>query len=47
VEQLQQVRDLADYRHTRTEFNRRMKQLRARHKDRLSILKRFDQAKLS
>jgi len=46
VEQLQQLRDLADYRHTRTEFNRRMRQLRARYKDKPSILKRFDQAEL-
>ena len=44
VEKLQQLRDLADYRHTRTDFNRKMRQLRTKHKGRPSILKRFDQA---
>ena len=46
VEQLQQLRDLADYQKTRTEFSRRLKQLREQHKGRASIMKRFDQAGL-
>jgi hypothetical protein len=46
VEQLQQLRDLAIYQATRSEFNRRLKQLRARHKDRASIMKRMAQAGL-
>jgi len=46
VEQLRQLRDLADYRHTRTDFNRKMRKLRTKHQGRPSILKRFDQAEL-
>lgn len=47
VEQLQQLRDLADYRKTRADFNRRLETLRERHKERVSILKRLAKARLA
>jgi len=46
VEQLQQLRDLADYQKTRADFNRRLKALRERHKERASIMKRLAKARL-
>ena len=46
VEQLQQLRDLAEYRKTRADFNRRLKALRERHKERASIMKRLAKARL-
>jgi hypothetical protein len=46
VEQLRQLRDLADYQKTRAAFNRRLKQLRAQYKDRASIIKRLEEARL-
>ena len=46
VEHLQQLRDLADYRKTRPEFDLRMKHLRASHQHRPSIMKRLAEARL-
>ncbi|MCC6187830.1 MAG: hypothetical protein IT318_02255 [Anaerolineales bacterium] len=46
IEQLQQLRDLADHRKTRADFNRRLKTLRERHKERASIMKRLAEARL-
>ena len=46
VEQLQQLRDLADYQHTRTEFDRRLAELRAQYQSRAAIMRRFEQAGL-
>jgi len=46
VEQLQQLRDLADYQQTRAAFDRRIKQLRERYAGRASIMKRLAEAKL-
>jgi hypothetical protein len=47
VTQLQQLRDLADYQKTRAAFDRRVKQLRAKHQSRAALMKRFDKAGLS
>lgn len=44
IEQLQPLRDLADYQKMRPAFNRRMKALREQHAARAALLRRFDQA---
>ena len=47
VEQLQQLRDLADYQKKRADFNRRVKLLRERYKTRASIIKRLEKVGLA
>jgi hypothetical protein len=47
VAQLQQLRDLADYQKKRVEFNRRVRQLRERHKSRLAFIERLVRAGLA
>ncbi len=47
VTRLQQVRDPADCQKTRVVFNRRVKQLRAKHQSRAALMKRFDKAGLA